>query len=178
MVSTRPSIACSSSVFAAPVERSRSASSANRRKTYRWRPWPGGGHGPRYPVAPKSFCPSYGAGSPSPSPVRRQRLHLNTPLPELRKRLRFRAHPPVRARAHHQPLGQLLDHIVEIGKYEFVPVRAPPAGEHPIGEHDHVARLLLTVDDDMAEAVSLDSGHRLTSHLRGAEVLGHRATSL
>src|ERR671935_1293709 len=68
MVSTRPSIACSSSVFARPAPSSRSASSAYRRKTYRWRPWPGGGHGPRYPVAPKSFCPSYGARSPSLSP--------------------------------------------------------------------------------------------------------------
>ena len=43
-----------------------------------------------------------------------------------------------------------------------MPIRTPPVGEHAVGENDHVAGLLLTVDDDMTEAVALDPWRRLT----------------
>src|SRR5205823_3297054 len=95
--------------------------------------------------------------------VRRQGLDLDAPLPELLERFRVGTHLPVRARAHDQPLRQLLDDVSEIGKYQSVPISPPPVGEHTLGEHDHVARLLLTVDDEVTESVSLDPRHRLTS---------------
>jgi hypothetical protein len=43
-----------------------------------------------------------------------------------------------------------------------MPIRTPPVGEHAVGENDHVAGLLLTVDDDTTEAVALDPWRRLT----------------
>src|SRR5437763_443246 len=95
--------------------------------------------------------------------VRRQGLDLDAPLPQLLERLRVGAHLPVRARAHDQALRQLLDNVPEIGKHQSVPISPPPVGEHALGEHDHVARLLLTVDDKVTESVSLDPRHRLTS---------------
>src|SRR5215211_7284229 len=95
--------------------------------------------------------------------VRRQGLDLDAPLPQLLECLRVGTHLPVGARAHDQALRQLLDHILEIGKHESVPISPPPVGEHTLGEHDHVARLLLTVDDEVTESVSLDPRHRITS---------------
>src|SRR5215210_3971738 len=95
--------------------------------------------------------------------VRRQGLDLDAPLPQLLDCLRVRTHPPVGAHAHDQALRQLLDDVAEIGKDEPVPIRPPPVGEHTVGEHDHVARLLLTVDDEVTESVSLESWHRFTS---------------
>src|SRR5438093_9927224 len=95
--------------------------------------------------------------------VRRQGFDLEAPLPQLLDCLRFGTHLPVGAHAHDQPLRQLLDDVAEIGKDQSVPISPPPVGEHTLGEHDHVARLLLTVDDDVTESVSLDPRHRLTS---------------
>src|SRR5439155_6616505 len=95
--------------------------------------------------------------------VRRQGLDLDAPLPELLERLRVGTHLPVGAHAHDQPLRQLLEDVAEIGEHESVPIRPPPVEEHTLGEHDHVTRLLLTVDDQVTEAVSLDPRHRLTS---------------
>src|SRR6266511_3656429 len=95
--------------------------------------------------------------------VRRQRLDLDAPPPQLLDCLRVGTHLPVRAHAHDQPLRQLLDDVAEIGKDQSVPIRPPPVGEHTLGEDDHVARLLLIVDDEVTEAVSLDRRHRLTS---------------
>ncbi len=95
--------------------------------------------------------------------VRRQGLDLDAPPPQLLDCLRVGTHLPVGARAHDQPLRQLLDHVAEIGKHQSVPIRPPPVGEHTLGEHDHVARLLLAVNDEVTELVSLDPRHRLTS---------------
>src|SRR6266487_5003813 len=95
--------------------------------------------------------------------VRRQRLDLDAPLPQLLDCLRVGTHLPVRTHAHDEPLRQLLEDVAEIGKHQSVPIRPPPVGEHTLGEHDHVARLLLTVDDEVTESVSLDPRHRLTS---------------
>src|SRR5206468_2696105 len=95
--------------------------------------------------------------------VRRQGLDLDAPLPQLLDCLRVGTHLPVRAHAHNQALRQLLDNIAEIGKHQAVPFRPPPVGEDTLGEHDHVTRLLLTVDDEVTESVSLDPRHRLTS---------------
>jgi hypothetical protein len=63
-----------------------------------------------------------------------------------------------------------------------VTIGAPPAGEHAIGEHDHIPRLLFTVDDNMAEAVTLDPRHQLTSayfpcRASGMETFGRDAGS-
>src|SRR5437773_7537038 len=95
--------------------------------------------------------------------VRRQRLDLDAPLPQLLERLRVGTHLPVGARAYDQPLRQLVDDVAEIGKHQSVPIRPPPVGEQTLGEDDHVARLLLTLDDEVTESVSLDPRHRLTS---------------
>src|SRR5206468_10085895 len=95
--------------------------------------------------------------------VRRQGLDLDAPLPQLLDCLQVGTHLPVRTHAHDEPLRQLLEDVAEIGKHQSVPISPPPVGEHTLGEHDHVARLLLTVDDEVAESVSLDPRHRLTS---------------
>src|SRR6266496_327239 len=95
--------------------------------------------------------------------VRRQGLDLDAPLPQLLERLRVGTHLPVGSRADDQPLRQLLDDVAEIGKHQSVPISPPPVAEHALGEHDHVPRLLLTVDDEVTESVSLDPRHRLTS---------------
>ena len=65
----------------------------------------------------------------------------------------------VRPAAHNQPLGELVENVIEILDYERVPVAPPPVADHPIREHDHVPRMLLPVDDHPAEAVLLDSCH-------------------
>src|SRR6266540_2273082 len=95
--------------------------------------------------------------------VRRQGLDLDAPPPQLLDCLQVGTHLPVRAHAHDQPLRQLLDDVAEIGKHQSVPISPPPVGDYTLGEHDHVARLLLTVDDEVTESVSLDPRHRLTS---------------
>jgi hypothetical protein len=58
--------------------------------------------------------------------ARRQRLDLDAPLPEPLDRLRAGLHLRVRARAHDQVLGQLVNDVIEIDEDETVPVRAPP----------------------------------------------------
>lgn len=95
--------------------------------------------------------------------ARRQDLDLDTSLPELLNRLRIGTHLPVRARAYNQALRQLVDDLREVGKDESVPIGPPLIGEHTLGQDDHVTRLLLTVDDEMTESVSLNPPHRLTS---------------
>jgi hypothetical protein len=90
-----------------------------------------------------------------------QRLHLDTPLSELVERLRIWAHLRIRARAHDQTLRQLLEDVVEIVKNETMSICAPPVGDNATGENDHIASLLLAVDDEMAEPVSLDPRHSL-----------------
>ena len=45
-------------------------------------------------------------------------------------------------------------------------IGAPPVGDDPLGQHDHVPGLLLAVDDDAAEAVALQRRHRPTSSWR------------
>jgi hypothetical protein len=56
----------------------------------------------------------------------RQRLDLNTPLAQLVERLGVGLHSSVRARAYKQVARQLLEHVVEVGQDEPVPVRTPP----------------------------------------------------
>ena len=91
---------------------------------------------------------------------RRQRLDLDTALPQLVERLRVGTQLPVRTGAHEQALGQLAEDIVEVGKNEAVPFCAPPVGEDAVGKDDHVTRLLRAVDADAAEAVVVDPVHR------------------
>ena len=58
---------------------------------------------------------------------------------------------------------KLLEHSFQVGEHEPVPVLPPPVGQDPLGEHDHILRLLLAVDKDAAEAVPLDARHRRKS---------------
>jgi hypothetical protein len=92
--------------------------------------------------------------------ARRQGLDLHTPPPELLNRPRVGTHLPVRARAYYQALRQLVDDLPEVGDDESVPIGPPPIGEHTVGEHNQVARLMLTVDEEMAETVTLDPRKR------------------
>jgi hypothetical protein len=98
--------------------------------------------------------------------VRRQCLDLDAALPQPLERLRVGTHLRVRARAYNQPLRQLIDDVLQVGKDESVPIGSPPVGEHAVWEDDHVTDLLLAVDDEVTEAVVLDSRHRLTSDHR------------
>src|ERR687891_1708563 len=92
--------------------------------------------------------------------ARRQRLDLDPSLPEPLQRLGLGPHPAVRARADEQVPRQLLEHVFEVREDERVPLRTPPVRDDPIRQHDHVPRLLLAVDHDPTEAVSLDPRHR------------------
>jgi len=44
----------------------------------------------------------------------------------------------------------LADHL-EVVHDESVSICQPPAGDDPFGQHDHVIRLLFTVDDEATE---------------------------
>src|SRR5215218_9144462 len=78
-----------------------------------------------------------------------------------------RPQPAVRAGAEDELLGKLVLDIAEVLDRERVALVPPPVREDAIGQHDQVARLLLTIDDDPPEAVVLQTGH--------AEALGGRA---
>ncbi len=93
-----------------------------------------------------------------------QCLDLHTSLPELLERLGVRMHLPVSTCAHEQPLRKFVDHLLEIGENEPVPIGAPPVTDDTFWQDDHVPGLLLAIDDDAAEAVSIDP--RRSPHLR------------
>jgi broad specificity phosphatase PhoE len=90
----------------------------------------------------------------------REHLDLDPPGAQRLERARIGPQPPVRAGADEQPLGELVEHLVEILDHEPVPFLSPPAAHHALRKHDHVARLLTTVDRHAPEAVALDLGHR------------------
>jgi putative phosphoribosyl transferase len=92
----------------------------------------------------------------------RKRRDLDTPLPQLLEHLGLGPHMPVRARTDEQVPRQLLEHVVEVGEDEPMPVRAPPVRDDSLREDDDVPRLLFTVDDDQTEAVSLDPRQSIT----------------
>jgi hypothetical protein len=104
--------------------------------------------------------------------ARRQGLDLDTPLPKLLNRLRVGTHLPVSARAYNQALRQLVDDLPKVGKDESVPIGPPPIGEHTFGQDDHVTRLLLAVDNEMTESVSLNPLHRNHSLLQSGHCRG------
>ena len=54
--------------------------------------------------------------------------------------------------------------LLEVVQDESVSVCQPPIGVDPFGQHDHVARLLFTVDDDATENGSPRAS--ASSHLR------------
>lgn len=85
-----------------------------------------------------------------------QCLDFYAAVPQLLERLGLGPHLLVRARTDEQMRRQLLEHAFEVGEDEPVPVRAPPVRDDTVRQDDDIACLLFAVDDDMAEAVSLD----------------------
>src|SRR6266511_1575062 len=51
-------------------------------------------------------------------------------------------------------LGQLLEHVVEVGEDEPVSIRAPPVRDHAVWQNDDVPGLLFAVHDELAEGYS------------------------
>ena len=106
----------------------------------------------------------------------RQRLHLG---PAPRKRLGDRwvgVQAAVRAAADDEALGEVVDDAGEILDDERVAIPAPPVALDTIGEDDHVARVLLTVDGDAAELVVGDRRHEPI--VRGPAPAGHYAAGM
>jgi hypothetical protein len=91
--------------------------------------------------------------------VRRQRLDLHAPFPQLLERPGFGSHLRVGTGTHQQALGQLLEHVSEVGEDEDVPICTPPVRDEPAGQQDHVSCLLFAVNNDATEAVFVDRRH-------------------
>ncbi len=89
---------------------------------------------------------------------RRQHLDLDAARAQVLERRRVWLHPPVRARAHDEPFGELVQHVREIVEHEPVTVVPPPVRDHALREDDHVPRLLASVDAHAAEAVAVEPG--------------------
>ena len=79
--------------------------------------------------------------------------------------LQFLDRRPVRPQAtvgtdaHDQPLGQLLQHILNVLEHQRVPLAPPPIGHDAVGQDDHVTPLLQSVDTETAEAVVREPCH-------------------
>jgi hypothetical protein len=65
----------------------------------------------------------------------------------------------LRASTEYERLRQLVLDLAEVFDRERVTFLPPPVGDDPAGQDDQVARLLLAVDDDPAEAVVLKPGY-------------------
>ena len=76
---------------------------------------------------------------------------------------RIGVHPPVRASTDDQVVREAAADHLEVVQDESVSVCQPPISDDPFGRHDHVARLLFTVDDDATETVALEPRGRLVS---------------
>jgi uracil DNA glycosylase len=63
-------------------------------------------------------------------------------------------------------LRELSADVFEVIQNEPMSVRAPPIGNDPFGQHDQIAGLLFSVDDESAEAVALKSRHYVASSQR------------
>jgi hypothetical protein len=91
--------------------------------------------------------------------VRAQALDGGAAMLELDDHVGIRMQPTVRADTENQPLGQRVEHLIEIVHHKRVAIPAPPVGHDPVGQHDQVPRLLRSVDGYPAEAVILKPRH-------------------
>src|SRR5439155_541381 len=64
-----------------------------------------------------------------------------------------------RPRETAQARGQLVEHVAQVLDVQRMPLAPPPVTDHAARQHDHVARVLLPVDEDAPEAVALEPGH-------------------
>ena len=83
----------------------------------------------------------------------RQAFDLNAALAQTVQRRGVRTHLSRCPRADDQPLGKLVQHVLEILEHERMAVPAPPVGDDAMGEHDHIAGHLAPLDDDVPEPV-------------------------
>jgi hypothetical protein len=54
---------------------------------------------------------------------------------------------PIRSRSDHEPLGKLVDDLLEILEDESMPFATPPASDDAVRQDDDVLRVLLAVDE-------------------------------
>jgi hypothetical protein len=74
--------------------------------------------------------------------------------------------PPVRASTDDdQVLREPLADILEVVQDHSVSVRQPPVGDDPLGQQNHVARQLFTVDDEVTRRATASS-HLLLESVR------------
>src|SRR5215211_2397335 len=71
----------------------------------------------------------------------------------------MRLQSAVHAAPHDQALGKLIHHLIEVLGNERVPLLPPPLTNDSAREHDQIPAVLLTVDDDVPEAVLGDPRH-------------------
>ena len=91
--------------------------------------------------------------------VRRQALDLDPSLPQEVEYVRVRPHPLIRTGPDDQPPGELAGHVLQVDPRELVALASPPVLDHAVREHDHVARELPVVNQDVTEAISADRAH-------------------
>ena len=78
---------------------------------------------------------------------------------ELRDHGGIWAQAAVRAHAEDEPLGQGVEHLLQILERERVPLSPPPLAHDPVRQHDQVARVLRTVDRQPAKGVVAEPRH-------------------
>ena len=91
----------------------------------------------------------------------RERLDLHPASPQLVDHRGIGPELPVGAAAEDQPLGELVQDLVEVAHGQRVTLTPPPIGHHALGQDDQVAGVLLADDGDPPEAVVLELCHRL-----------------
>jgi hypothetical protein len=70
--------------------------------------------------------------------------------------------PGAAGRTHRRPARAAPEarrHLVQVLDRQRVALPAPPTGHHPLGQHDQIARVLLAVHREPAEAVVLQASH-------------------
>jgi hypothetical protein len=98
-----------------------------------------------------------------------ENLDLDAPAAKAGDRIWVRLQASVYAGAEDEPLGELVEDVLEIFQHQAVPVPAPPVPYDALGEDDDVPRVLLSVDRDVPEPVALDSRHdRMITQRAGA----------
>ena len=105
---------------------------------------------------------------PDHGAIRWEALDLDPALAQTLQRGGVGAHLRRRPHPHDQPLGELIENVLEILEHQRVPVATPPVPYDPAGHHDQVARLRLSFHHEATEPVVLDPRHVLMI-LRGPD---------